>query len=439
MAIFLGSFDPSLIWLLLCSYTAIGLLSLSLILWNRFSLGPATAAQRGLLGQTLLDAVEGNADMLAFDYEEAVLKQFHTSQNRLSRLEIRCSWLDGIADAGTTWIQYSTLIAVLVLITPKITSTEFPGVNLPLILMAAYASFEAFQALPLTAAHLDEQLTAVERLFQLADTPPTLRKQPETAPLPDTWSISVEQLSFTYPGQSTTSLRDISFQIDTGGQLAIVGTSGMGKSTLAYLLLRFWEFEQGVIRIGEQDIRNLDPDACRSLFSLIDQRTALFYGSVRENLQLASFAATEPEIFEALERAQLLEFVQDLPRGLDTLIGESGQMLSGGERQRLNIARAILQQAPILILDEPSANLDIKTEKALFKTLRPLIQRHTSLMLTHRLIDMEQYDRILVLEHGCIVEAGTHDQLFSAQGIYTAMWREQQSYVELAGLSTHLT
>ncbi|MBE3561540.1 MAG: ATP-binding cassette domain-containing protein, partial [Ktedonobacteraceae bacterium] len=221
------------------------------------------------------------------------------------------------------------------------------------------------------------------------------------------------------------SLHDVHFQVSAGSHVALVGPSGSGKSTLARLALRFWDPQQGTIRLNGQDIRECALDDLRGLISLVAQDTSLFNGTLRRNLLLARPGASESELAEALKRAQLREFVSSLPRGLDTWIGEQGLRLSGGERQRLAIARALLKDAPILILDEPTANLDPLTERSLFGTLNDLMQGRTVLLITHRLIAMERMDEIIVLDRGSIRERGTHSRLLEQNGLYRQLFELQ--------------
>jgi len=210
-----------------------------------------------------------------------------------------------------------------------------------------------------------------------------------------------------------------------GKHIAIVGPSGSGKTTILNLLLRFWDFREGQISFGGVDIRCSDPEELRGKFAVVSQNTHLFNATLRENLLIAKPNATEYEIVRAAKSAQLHGFIENLPDGYQTFIGEQGLRLSGGERQRLAIARAILKDAPILLLDEPTANLDPLTELAVLRSIHNLMQGRSTLLVTHRLVGMDWMDEILVLQAGQIVERGTHNELLAQGGFYQHMWGQQ--------------
>ncbi|HKG54196.1 MAG TPA: ATP-binding cassette domain-containing protein, partial [Anaerolineales bacterium] len=217
-------------------------------------------------------------------------------------------------------------------------------------------------------------------------------------------------------------LQQVSFDIPAGKLIAIVGPSGAGKSTLTNLLLRFWDYEAGEITLGGQSLKVLNQDDVRKEMALVSQNSYFFNTSIRENLRLARRSITQEEMESAGKAAQIHEFIVSLPRGYDTLIGEQGVRLSGGERQRLAIARALLKDAPILILDEPTANLDPLTEKEMLATLFETMHGKTSLLITHRLVGLENVDEILVMNSGQIVEKGTHEELLKQEGLYRHLW-----------------
>jgi ABC-type multidrug transport system fused ATPase/permease subunit len=210
-----------------------------------------------------------------------------------------------------------------------------------------------------------------------------------------------------------------------GKSIAIVGPSGAGKSTLANLLLRFWDYEVGEITLSGESLKTLDPNEVRKRFALVSQNSYFFNTTVRENLRLARRPASQEEIEAAARAAQVHDFISGLPNGYDTLIGEQGLRLSGGERQRLAIARALVKNAPILIFDEPTANLDPQTEKQVLDTLFATMQNRTSLLITHRLVGLENADEILVMDNGAIVERGTHQRLLRQRGLYRRLWSLQ--------------
>jgi ATP-binding cassette subfamily C protein CydC len=231
-------------------------------------------------------------------------------------------------------------------------------------------------------------------------------------------------VSFTYPGKTAPALQDLSFELPPGQHVALVGASGAGKTSLFNLLLRFWEPDAGQILLGGADLCRFSPEPLRRRIGLIAQSTVLFNLTVRQNILLARPEASVDEVVLAARRAQLHDFILSLPQGYDTWIGECGLRLSAGERQRLAVARALLKDAPLLLLDEPAANLDPLTERDLLDTLfESVFPGRSVLWITHRLTCMDRVDEILVLAKGRIVERGNHAALLARNGRYKQMWQ----------------
>jgi ABC-type multidrug transport system fused ATPase/permease subunit len=315
---------------------------------------------------------------------------------------------------------------VLVLVNPQVTAGTIKGVMLGTFTLMTLASFEAVNPLPLAAQMWNASREAARRLFEVVDAEPAVKETGDQRLMVDrSNSLQFSSLSFSYPTQSVPALRDVTFTVPEGKAFAIVGPSGAGKSTIANLLLRFWDYDTGDIRLGEMSLRGLDQDQVRARIALVSQNSYFFNTSIRENLRLSRRGVRPEEIEAAARAAQIHDFVMNLPQGYDTLIGEQGLRLSGGERQRLGIARALLKNAPILILDEPTANLDPVTEQQVLETLYDTMKGKTSLLITHRLIGLENLDHILVMNEGKIVEQGSHHHLLTAAGLYHRLWTLQ--------------
>jgi len=258
-----------------------------------------------------------------------------------------------------------------------------------------------------------------DAIFGLLDRTPEIQDTATSTPMPSPLepSIRFEHVHFAYDGERPV-LRDISFEVPAGSSVALVGATGAGKSTVIDLLFRFHEPQQGRVLLGGHDIRNLKLNYLRSQMSLVAQESYLFYDTVERNLRLGKPQATAEELVGAAISASAHEFITSLPEGYETIIGERGVRLSGGERQRMAIARALLKDAPILLLDEPTSSVDAESEASIQRALDRLKSNRTVLIIAHRLSTVRNADMILAMEHGRIAEAGTHGELLKRKGIY---------------------
>lgn len=282
--------------------------------------------------------------------------------------------------------------------------------------------FIPLSALGIMYRQLKYTLADMDMLFHLLETPAEINDLPNAPELKvNQGEIRFEHVNFGYTPERQI-LHDVSFVVPAGKKVAVVGHSGAGKSTLSRLLYRFYDVTSGQILIDKQDIRSVTQASLRKAIGIVPQDTVLFNDSIRYNLQYGNPNASQAEIERAADMAHIRSFIESLPDGWDTIVGERGLKLSGGEKQRVAIARAILKQPPILIFDEATSSLDSATEQAIQKTLNEVAGHHTTLMIAHRLSTIVDADQILVMDHGQVIEQGTHAELINQQGIYKQMW-----------------
>ena len=423
---FMSRFD---LWLSVQLLFFLSLVGLALpLLTKRLakSFGESEVELRSTLNAALVDGVQGNADILAFEQGPSHLDLVSNLTTDIAGTRERNAWVAGLSIGLVGLTTNLAVVAALMRAIPLVQFGMLEGYLLAVVVIATIASFEAVAPIPDAFQHLESSLAAAGRLFDIVDTPPAVIDPESYKPLPESTQIHASKLTFRYAEALPSALRELDFDISPGHILAVIGPSGSGKSSIAHLLLRFWDYSEGEILVGGTDLRSFRLEELRSLFSVISQDTYLFHGSIRDNLLYARPDAGDAEIFAALEQAQLLALVHTLPQALDTPIGERGLMLSGGERQRLSITRALLRDAPIWIADEPTANLDPLTEYEVMRSLIGLMRERTSLLLTHRLIQLEDVDEILVLQEGRVIERGDHSRLLKAHGLYYRMWSHQR-------------
>ncbi len=314
-------------------------------------------------------------------------------------------------------------------------------VSLALLLTRLYAPLTSLAS---ARVEVMSALVSFERVFEVLDLQPLIQEKadPETVP-PGPVSVEFDHVSFAYPSADKVSLasleevatldtrggveviHDVSFRIEPGQMVALVGSSGAGKSTMAQLLARLYDVDEGAVRLGGVDLRDLSFAAVRESLGMVTQDGHLFHESVRQNLLLARPEASEEDLWSSLRRARLDQLIASLPDGLDTVVGERGYRLSGGERQRLTIARLLLAQPRVVILDEATAHLDSTSEAAVQAALSEALSGRTAVVIAHRLSTIRAADLILVIEDGRIVERGGHDELLAADGRYAELHRTQ--------------
>jgi len=329
-------------------------------------------------------------------------------------------------------------LAVAVVGARLVAEHQLAATTLPLLILIALASFLPISEIAQVSRQLADTIASTRRYYAVQREKPTVVDGPLRPLSPAGGSaIRFEGVSFTYPGARRPALGGVDLLVPAGTTMALVGPSGAGKTTIANLLLRFWDPTVGRILIDGVDLREFGLDHLRARISLVSQDTYLFNDTLRANVALARPEAGEAAIHRALEQAALADFVSSLPEGLDTIVGERGVQLSGGQRQRVAIARAFLKNAPTLILDEATSHLDAVSEAQVRGALDALMHDRTTIVIAHRLSTVRNADRLAVLDRGQVVEAGSHTELLARGGLYARLIRRQlagaQQQIRLAG------
>lgn len=395
--------------------------------WVSRRIGAQIQQQQALLRSNLVEDFYGLADLKIYGAERRHLHDRLCESERLLKLQEKMAVIRGASTAMLTLLGGLAALAALYVGLPLAQSGTFSEPVLALIVFGVLAAFEAIQPLPLAWQMLGKIREAAERLLGVSDIPAAVTFPEKPTALPSALSLTFDKIHFTYPDtREIPVLNGVNLSIAPQSTIALVGPSGSGKTTLAHLLTRFWDPDQGAILLGDTDLKALNEKQLRSLITMVSQKAHIFSGTLRDNLRIAAPAADEELLQHALEKAQLDRFVASLPAGLDTWVGEAGSQLSGGEARRLVLARALLKNAPIWILDEPTEGLDHGTSRRFTETLFTNLAGRTGLFITHTPEALAQVDQVCFLEKGQIRGCGPHAQLLADNPRYRHFIGSQQ-------------
>jgi ATP-binding cassette, subfamily B, bacterial len=384
----------------------------------------------GNLNSLLVEDIQGNRLIHAFDLKDREKKRFFESSKELEAASLKAMYRWSIQGPTASFTSSLGILAVvgmgayLLQTDPSFSKGQFFA-----FLLYANMFYEPVRQLVSINNMISAGKASGERVFEILDEEVLIQSPEKPLQFPKhDHSIKFSKVTFAYDERQSI-VRDLDFYLPTGSTTALVGPTGAGKSTIANLLLRYYDVEKGKVTLGGVDVRNLSLSSLRGSIGLVSQDPFLFDTSIRENLVLALPSSKDSDIIRALEMARAWEFVKKLPQGLDTLIGERGIRLSMGEKQRLTLARAILKSPPIAILDEATSSVDVDTERKIQLALNQLIKDRTTLIIAHRLSTIREADQIIFLNHGEIVEQGSHDQLLDLNGYYANFCKHQESLI----------
>ena len=407
---------------LLCA-TAVPVLALQLVRRSE----ARQAETRGELSVAVVDLVQGAPDLIAYGAAKEQLRRAGRADAELSRVARSAARTAGIGSGLTTLLAGLCGWAVLAAGIVAVDNGQLRGVLLTVIVLISLAAFELVTGLPLAFATFERVRRSRQRVDVLLAADDPVREPVDPVPLPVApYSIQLRNVRARYPS-GRLALDGIDLDLTPGSRVAVVGPSGAGKSTLAAVLVRFLDLESGTATVNGVCLRDLEPDAVRRVVGLAAQDAHVFDRTIGDNLRLARPDASEAEIRAALAAVDLLDWVDGLPAGLATEVGEFGARLSGGQRQRLVVARALLADFPVLVLDEPAEHLDTRAADALTANLLAAVSGRSTLLITHRLSGLQCVDQVLLLDGGRVVESGRHAELVAAGGAYAGIWAREQA------------
>ena len=378
--------------------------------------GESITRLRGQYRQHLTSWLQGQAELMLFNASDRYRQQMEKTEARWLDAQRRQAELTALSQALMLLIGGIAVIAMLWLASAGVGGDTQPGALIALFVFCALAAFEALA--PVTGAfqHLGQVIASAKRITQITEQEPEVAFPQGEGQTLERVSLRLHQVTFSYPQQPSPALEKVSLQIEAGEHIAILGRTGCGKSTLLQLLTRAWDPAGGEILLNNQPLGQFNEATLRRAMSVVPQRVHLFSATLRDNLLLASPGASDARLAQTLERVGLAKLLED--SGLNSWLGEGGRQLSGGELRRLAIARALLHDAPVMLLDEPTEGLDATTESQILDLLAEVMREKTVLMVTHRLRGLARFNQIIVMDNGKIIEQGSHAELLAEQGRY---------------------
>ncbi|MFE4953240.1 thiol reductant ABC exporter subunit CydD [Streptomyces sp. NPDC056653] len=391
------------------------------------------APARADLATRITDLLGGTAELTVAGALPARKERTREADTVLTRIASRAATATALGGGLSALICGLTVVAAALVALPAVHDGRLEGVELAVVVLTPLAAFEAVTGLPLAVQYRQRVKRSAERVYEVLDAPVPVHEPATPVEAPATpFPLEVRGVTARYAGASRDALDSVDLTLTAGRRIAVVGPSGSGKTTLAQVLLRFLDARAGTYRIGGVEASALDGDTVRRFVGLCAQDAHVFDSSIRENLRLARTVATDHELRAALARARLLDWAEALPDGLDTLVGEHGARLSGGQRQRLALARALLADFPVLVLDEPAEHLDLATADALTADLLVATRGRTTVLITHRLAGLDAVDEVLVMDAGRIVQRGPYAALAAADGPLRRMLERERETVREA-------
>lgn len=374
------------------------------------------------LRTTVVDGVQGMGELEIYGQTAAQQEKIRSLSLQLLESQKKLASHAGLVQAATGLCANLTLWLLLIAAIPEVRDEQLPPAQLSMLALFAIASFESILPLPLAMQSWGETRSAAQRLFAIADTPVPIGEPSSPSPIPNDLSVRFDNVSLRYPNTPQNALNNIDLEIPQGQSLGIVGVTGSGKSSLASLLVRFFSASEGSLKIGGTEIEDLSPEALRKKIAVVPQHAHLFNTTIEQNLLIANPEASTKDIEKACEIAEIHDYIETLPEGYQTQLGETGVKVSGGQARRIAIARALLKHASILILDEPAEGLDSATEQRVIRNLLNDAKDKTLIIITHRPAGLELLDNIVVMRSGRIVEKGHHQTLLENGEIYQSLF-----------------
>lgn len=420
--IFICNFSKKVSIIYICFYMFSGFILPIIIFKNNNRFSKIESKLKNDMNLILIDILKGIAEVQIYNLKNEFTQEFKEINMKLAKIHKKQNIIKTLID-GINSITLSLLIVISLILTAQLVkNNELSIIYYSMLPLTLIASFEALVPMNLVIYKFNDTYNSGKNIFTIIDNNKNQFKILEDKEI-ISFDISIKNLSIC-DGEHYI-IKNLSLELPYKKKIAIVGPNGSGKSTLLKALIGNIKYDKGCIKIGDNCYENLQTEKIRKVFTYIDQNPYTFNTTIKENLLIANTEATDIEITKILEKVQIINLIKELPEGLNTIIGQYGYNLSGGEIKRLIIARALLKKSEIILLDEPTANLDIKTEERIVKELHLLIKDKSCIWVTHRLVGMDDMDEILVMDKGSIVESGTHKELLGIKGLYYDLWNSQ--------------